>query len=542
MIYRFLAIITLTITFNSLNVFAQNNDKDLDKVDIYTKYKPELSDVRRVESQPELKEPEIKELKLNYSFPDLRYKVQPAFTPIAAQAYRAKPNPFVKGDFVKIGFGNYSTPLIHLELHNGKSENYSYGINAYHLSSSGKPKYKTFMDDNIQIHGAKFMNGKTLSGQLGYTRNAYNYYGYSDTAKEVSFKKDSIKQALNNITGNIHFDNTKTTSRLKTALDLDFYRFSTIQQNEIGYRIANKMFGKVANGELTLNAAFEGFASGPDSLKYNRNFIDINPTYTMRYKEVDLLFGAFGSVFIDSAKNKFYLYPQFKLDYFIVPERMKAFFGIGGNLTKGSTRTLYTENPFLAQNQPLENTSTAYSIYAGIKGKLKSNFDYNLEISQQFINKLPLYISDTSALRKFKILYDDVNLFKFQAGLNYSRFDKFNIGTSFIYYAYKGDVSHAYQRPDFEWNTKISGIVAKKLALHGKFYVIGSRYGYFEGAWESEKLSPIADINIGADYRYKKNISFFIDINNLTNQTYQRWFNYPVYGLNGVLGVTFSLK
>jgi outer membrane receptor protein involved in Fe transport len=56
---------------------------------------------------------------------------------------------------------------------------------------------------------------------------------------------------------------------------------------------------------------------------------------------------------------------------------------------------------------------------------------------------------------------------------------------------------------------------------------------------ESEKLPVIADINIGADYRISKDFSAFIDLNNLTNQTYQRWFNYPTYGFNVIAGVTF---
>jgi len=535
--YRFIKIIVFSFLIIPTLAFSQT-DNELDKVVTYTKYNPVLTDAHKIENQPELKEPEVQPLKLVYSFPDLRYKVKPAFTPVLAQTFKAQAPAYVQGNFVKVGFGNYTTPLIHLELHNGRNKNYAYGINAYHLSSKGQPAYKSFMDDNVQVHGAKFMNGNTLSGQLGYKRFGYNYYGYDHN--ENSFKSDSVKQALNTVLGNIHYDNSKTSKKVKTAFDFDMYHFSNKQQSELGYKVANKTGGKIGPGDFYLTTAFEGMASGPDSVKYNRNYIDINPNYKMRYKAVDISLGVFASIFLDSAEITPYLFPEFRLDYYVVPEKMKAYAGISGGLTKGSTRNLFTENPFLAENQPLRNIYTPYNLFIGIKGKLGSGFEYVFEASQRTINNLPLYLTDTNALRKFIIKYDNVGLVKVQAGLNYTKFQKIQIGTNFSYYLYNSSYAHAFQYPDFEWNTTFSSMVSEKLALHGKFYVIGARYSRDIGALESKKLDPIFDLNVGADYRIRKNISLFIDLNNLTNQTYQRWANYKSYGFNGIAGATFS--
>lgn len=538
MFYRNLILCLFALIGFTVRVAAQDNSKDLDKVDIYTKYKPALSDAHKVEVQPELSEPETKPLKLEYAFPDLRYKVQPAFTPLLAQSYKAKPGDLPFNNFIKVGFGNYTTPLLNIELHNNRNKNYAYGLSASHLSSQGSPKFKAFMDDQITLKGARFINGNTLSGQLGYTRNAYNYYGYNHS--ENSFKYDSVKQALNNVSGNLHFDNLGRAKKVKEGFDLDFYRFSTRLQTETGYRLSNKVSGKVGNGELGLGLAFEGFLSGPDTVKYNRNFIDINPSYKMKYKEVDLSLGLLATIFLGSLQTKFYLYPEFKAEYYLVPEKLKAHAGISGNLNKASVRGLYNENPFIADYQPLLNQNNSYKIFAGLKGRLGTGFDYILEFSQQYSYNLPIYLSDTFPLHKFIVQYDDVNLFKFNAGLNYTRFDKLKIGTNFTYFAYNGDAAHAYQRPDFEWITSISGKATDKLGLHARFFVIGSRYARELGAFESEKLPVIADINVSADYQLKKHLYLFLNVNNVTNQTYQRWNNYPVYGLNGVAGATYS--
>ncbi|MCB9252497.1 MAG: hypothetical protein H6605_08495 [Flavobacteriales bacterium] len=513
---------------------SQKND--LDKVDVYTKYRPNLIDARRVEAQPELKEPEIKEIKLEYEFPEFRYKVDPNYTPLIAKSYRATPVSYLRNNYVKAGFGNYTTPLLNIHLHNGLSRNYSYGLDFSHLSSTGQPKFKSFIDNKILLHGAKYNNGRTLSAKLGYDRLGYNFYGYDHD--ENNFSSDSVKQNINNVYGNLHFDNALKGKGIKTGLDFDLNRFFTREQSEFGFSFSNIITGKAGPGKLSLQSAFTGLASGPDSVKYFRQFLDLHPFYKLKYKDVWITVGANSTVFFDSVGSEFFLYPDFKVDYYVVPEKMKAFVGIGGDLKKGSSKTLFNENQFIANNQILKNQNTAYKIYGGIQGKLNTEFDYFLEITQQFIYDLPLYISDSFPLHKFLVVYDDLNLFTFEAGLNFNRFEKINLGTRFIYYGY-GE-SSAYQRPDFEWNTSVSAKVTENLRLKGKFFVIGNRRSLTAGELSSTELKPIFDLNIGADYQYNKRLSIFADLNNVTNQTYQRWSNYPVYGLNGIAGITFS--
>ena len=50
----------------------------------------------------------------------------------------------------------------------------------------------------------------------------------------------------------------------------------------------------------------------------------------------------------------------------------------------------------------------------------------------------------------------------------------------------------------------------------------------------------IADANLHLEYRYNRRVSAFIQFNNIANQKYQRWMNYPVYGFQVLGGVTFG--
>ena len=98
----FSKIIVIIFLFVPQILFSQNEDK----VDVYTKYKPVLSDAKRVESHPEIEHPEPKNLNLTYSFQDFRYTVNPNFTAISSQNYKAKQNIPENSNFVKVGFGN----------------------------------------------------------------------------------------------------------------------------------------------------------------------------------------------------------------------------------------------------------------------------------------------------------------------------------------------------------------------------------------------------------------------------------------------------
>ena len=57
---------------------------------------------------------------------------------------------------------------------------------------------------------------------------------------------------------------------------------------------------------------------------------------------------------------------------------------------------------------------------------------------------------------------------------------------------------------------------------------------------DAVKLPAIIDLNIALEYRYNKMIAVFLNGNNLTNQAYRRWLNYPVYKLAILGGVAFT--
>ena len=51
-------------------------------------------------------------------------------------------------------------------------------------------------------------------------------------------------------------------------------------------------------------------------------------------------------------------------------------------------------------------------------------------------------------------------------------------------------------------------------------------------AHQEVKLNGVFDVGAGAEYLFIPRLSAFINVNNLLNDRYQRWYQYEAYGLN----------
>jgi hypothetical protein len=56
----------------------------------------------------------------------------------------------------------------------------------------------------------------------------------------------------------------------------------------------------------------------------------------------------------------------------------------------------------------------------------------------------------------------------------------------------------------------------------------------------TDTLSALIDLQAKIDYSFNSRLSVFAIGNNLLNQSYQRFWNYPVRGIQGIGGVSFK--
>jgi len=65
---------------------------------------------------------------------------------------------------------------------------------------------------------------------------------------------------------------------------------------------------------------------------------------------------------------------------------------------------------------------------------------------------------------------------------------------------------------------------------------------YRDKGLQSRKSDPAADLNLGAEFAVMPRLNLWLQMNNLLNNTYQRWNQYQVLGFNVLGGVVYSFR
>jgi hypothetical protein len=98
---------------------------------------------------------------------------------------------------------------------------------------------------------------------------------------------------------------------------------------------------------------------------------------------------------------------------------------------------------------------------------------------------------------------------------------------------------YAWYNPLLKSSLKASYIIEKKIIIGIDVYGFTDYHGFL-GNTDILTVKGTADVNLNLEYLFNKRLSFFGYLNNIAHQRYQLWANYPVYGINGVVGAKFS--
>jgi outer membrane receptor for ferric coprogen and ferric-rhodotorulic acid len=164
------------------------------------------------------------------------------------------------------------------------------------------------------------------------------------------------------------------------------------------------------------------------------------------------------------------------------------------------------------------------------------------------IENMLFYVQDSSSFQK--IIYDEgkVTLTTFTADLSYQIGEKWRLALIAKVYSYSmSKLQFAYSRPNTEVKLNTSYNIADKFMIRADIFYIGERTGGVinpssgnKDAISEIKLNPFVDLNLGIDYRYNKNVSVFVNCNNMAAARYMRFTNYDVYGFNILGGLTLT--
>jgi len=549
-----------------LFTIAQKDESDplsAGQVNVVQDYRPVIADAEKISLNPVLNDSVPAPLKLNY--PVLSRNFLVPFRPEALQAAKMKGEPLSRlSPFsVKAGYGLYNTSLAEFSASSLRSKNWKGSFYFKHFAAGGKINQTLnpgFADQDFKLNGHYLFNQHDLQTSINYYHHKVHYYGGVFAPQD-----DWINTVpkLRQTDGKVYYSMFDGAARIKGVFkDKDrFQRDAGFRYYYLGTSGAHSEYslgGDVMLGKYTKNGEligakvlldYYGQARTPDSTE--AAIFGFNPFYQLGGKKFDFKLGLKIMVESDAGLTRFF--PDIFARYHIVEDVFSAYAQITGNTSRNTLRSLSEQNPFIVPDIVFRNTADIVDASLGLRGNISSRMFFDLsgqiKVSDSvafFVNK-PLALD--SAQNHFVVIYDAMQTYALQGSLGYRMSNKLEVSAFIRYQLLKPDSqSKAWHMPALEGALRARYNLGDKLLIRADVLYVGERFAQISTLKTSasgiptpesyeRKLKGIFDLNLGADYRYTKNIGAFLQFNNIAAQRFVLWNNYPLQRFNAMIGL-----
>jgi hypothetical protein len=563
-------IIPVLIFFCLLPVSAQvvKQEPGLKReVTLYNPFKPSLHEVKKRSFLPDMNDT----MKVK---PEFRYEIRtepflPAYTisPIRAASLLPDPLPKLYKSYVNVGLGNYLTPLAEISITNERSRKGTIGFYGRHFSSNGKVElqngkkvYAGYMDNDASVFGRKFFRKNLFESSVDFSQKTRHAYGYAPEITDYVPVNKDIRMNYNNLGVNASLSSLILDST-NFSYDFDiFYNFFSNGKNLFQHNTGIKgMMAKSFKGFYTGSGISYDFYRLSDSILTTPKYIfSISPFIKKSTEQWSFKLGF--QALLDknmTASPEFHIYPDVDFGFSIIPSYVSFFAGLSGKLERNEPLNIISENPFLVRNGSLfkqPNTDHALIVSSGLKGNTGIGGNYLVSASYSLINNMLFYSNIVFPINSvmgnyFIALPDQVDLLKIHGEISGVITEKISYNGDLNFYKYTlTENSYAWNKPD--WDAKLG----LKYNLRDKIIVGTELTGIGKRMLVVRDLNPLnlptvnlfempvhMNLNISAEYRYTKILSFWAKINNISYNRYYEWAYYPSQRFLCMLGFTYSL-
>ena len=552
---------TLSLLSLSLTLCAQEQPKptrpvkegevDNQEITVEKSRKINLPPANRLFNKIPSIKPSAEQRKLTYEFEDRKLTVgDPRIMPsVLSPATTSVDETTSYNNYVKLGAGNYSSFLGEGFVGLNTLSNLALEGSVRHLSSAIGPvdgKNSGQSDTRLRVTGKYLTDAFKLQADLGFDRNAYNFYGYSrEFAAQPSFDPNLLKQHLNTVNFRVGIENAKSENAidysLRTGITSLRDRFNA-SETDWGTNL-NASLG-ISDNIVALVVADAYVTQRTDGfIVDNRNLFRVKPTfkYTSDLFTITAGINAVNQTDQRQGINETRAFPVIDID--VVPVgNVHIFAGVDGDINRNTLRSLLAENKWLVSQAVLANTVKSLDIYAGTKGNLGGGFSYKGKVSYARYRNFSTFNNAIPDTTRFAVLYDGgiSNVVTVSGSLPTPRkTDSVRRSKpTFLVIASTARTTVGTPAGNFTWTN--SYILNKKLFITADFYFY---QGIINRNFTSDiayTLKPIYDANVKIDYFLGKQVSAFVSLNNIFGQNYQRYLYYQSQGLNFLGGISYS--
>lgn len=575
--YKIIVLLVLFAGQFSFSQVKKNESIGTETVNVVKPYSPTISDAFKVKETPSLDDSgnQPKEV-IKYSI--LSVPVASTFTPSKGKAEgveKAKKERLFN-NYATLGVGNYGTLNAELFVNQDLGNNdYVAGIFRHHSSQGGIKDLELndeFYDTAINVGYGQNNRDNNWNVDLGYQNQLYNWYGLpSDFGSTIPDQRYALVNSINSdhsyntiwLGGNAEF-----TESIFSNLAAKFTHFSdSYSSSENRFYVKPTFTVDIMDQAIKTNVIVDHVSGSfknnylqdnTEAVKYGFTNVGIEPSFVIHENDWTLELGAgvFYSGDSENSGNKFYLYPKVNASYKLVGDLMIFYTGVDGGLKQNSYADFVTENPFLSPTLNMRPSSTKYNVFAGLKGKLANNVNYNLTGSYLNEKDKALFKAndytevitneDYAFGNSFGVVYEDIRTLRFYAELKADFSQNVTFGINGTFNSYNTDnVVEAWNLPKMKLSSTLDVNITKQWYAGLNVFYVGERKDMQANSGIAANYAPITlksyfDANAHVGYKFSERLTFFLKTNNIGNQAYQKWLNYPVQGFQVLGGANYK--
>lgn len=562
--------------------FAQKKDENIgsEVVNIVKPYTPTISDAFKVKEMPVLDDDDnAKKEVIQYNI--FSFPVASTFTPNKgkAAAVDKQEREKIYKNYATLGFGNYGTANAELFITENINKNSYVGGMIRHLSSQGGIKdlvlddkfYNTSLDVTYGVR-ERDMNWNV---DLGVKNQIFNWYGLPTSTiffDETTINSIDAKQTYNTIALG---GKMSTKDGLFSEGSLLFKRFSDgFGSGENRFNINPAFDFDVMDQKINadflvdyVGGSFERQYEADEELKYSNVIFGTKPSILYQQDDLSVQIGA--GIFYTTGKfngasdSKLFVYPNVKASYRIVGDLLIGYAGAEGGLNQNSYADFVDQNPFVSPTMFVAPTDNKYDIYVGLKGKLANAIAFNVRGSYNNEDNKALFMSNEfnpmytntegyAFGNSFGVVYDNLKTLSLFGELKADFSKKVTFGINGTYNNFSTEnAAEAWNLPQLKITSTLDIDITEKWYAGASIFFVGERKdlvskqsiaAVFPPIFDTKEitLDSFFDLNAHVGYKYNKRLTAFLKGNNLANQQYNSWANFPVQGIQVLLGANYK--
>ncbi len=553
-------ILTIIIVVTSIQSFAQQpGSTHNEQVTIVSSYDPSINKAFKINTAPgemlfNLDKPEFK-----YEALDITLPTNITMSPIKPVVINADKRTKTYNNLLMAGVGSLFSPYIDFFHSSGSKNDYRFDANIYQLSTfknikdySPSPEVRAMAD----IDYRKYFKYHIMDAGFKYNMHSVRYYGFKpDDFPNANISDSRLKQTFNTASLNLGIrSNYSSGKKLNHSIDVEgYYLFDSHKTRET---FASLNLDLHKSFEVTDMLDYQNLGVEAKALYYGNTdslatstdiLVSATPYFTGKYGLINFNIGL-NFNYLNTNNSKFYFYPILDANLSLIPEYLTVFAGVDGEVKKNSYKMLSDINPWISSTTSL-GWDRYFRAYGGIRGNFGQKVNYSAQLSWKKFNNMFFFINTqdgaSAALpyNKFSAVYDGGSVFGVEGQITFSASDKVNLIAGAKYNAYSLDsLSNAYHKPISEFKLGIDVALTDKIKAWADIYYYGKRVALdptIIPLGTTIDLDGFIDMNAGVEYKLTSNFSVWLNVNNILNNDYQRYLNYPVHGIQIMGGLTY---